>query len=132
MYWNRISHLGSLLVLLGSLVASAEISRIVAAEPVTLQGEIEIVEYDDDGNVASVAIYDEERGSILVSNSGKGRDLLEHVGAYVEVSGRLVESQENDLYEFQVVVTGYKVKRPEDDPDDDQDDDIPEEDEPER
>lgn len=85
-----------------------------AAELIVLTGEIEAIDYYDDGEVTSVAIYDEDRGSVLVSLSGRGRELLQHVGARVEIRGRLVELGDDEDYVHEIRVVSYKVVEPAD------------------
>lgn len=60
----------------------------------TITGEVWGEEYDDDGKATSVSIYDQTWGTVLVSPSGRGRELLKHVGALVEVTGEIHDSED--------------------------------------
>jgi hypothetical protein len=100
-------------VLAGSFVIADE-------ESVTLNGEIEVAEYDDDGNAASVMVYDSKWGEVLVSKEGKGKELLNHVGAVAKVTGIIVELDDDSDYSYAIKVSGYTIEEPtdpEDDPD---------------
>ena len=96
-------------------------SFVIADEdPTTLTGEIEVAEYDDDGNATSVMVYDSEWGEVLVSKEGKGKELLNHVGAVAKVTGTIVELDDDSGYSYAIQVTGYTIEEPaepEDDPD---------------
>jgi hypothetical protein len=96
-------------ILAGSLVAAKE-------ETVTLTGQIEAAEYDTDGNVASVAVYDMEKGSVLISKEGKGKELLSHVGVMAKITGTLVELDEESEYPYVVKVASYTTEGLEDEP----------------
>jgi hypothetical protein len=86
-------------------------------EYVTLSGEIEAAEYDDDGGVTSVLVYDVEWGEVLMLNEGKGAELLAHVGEDVSVTGKLVELGDDAEYTYGLKVTAYTFEVP-DEPDD--------------
>jgi hypothetical protein len=79
-------------------------------ELVTLKGYIEIAAYDDEGNVAAVSIYDEEWGQVLVHNQGKGSQLLNHVDADVELTGQIVELDDDSGFSYAITVAGFKVE----------------------
>ena len=90
-------------------------------ETVTITGEIEAAYYDDDGNVTQVAIYDGEWGSVLVLKSGKGAELLNHLGAFVSATGEIRELDDDSDYSYAVEVASYTIDEPaepEEDPDD--------------
>jgi len=82
------------------------------AEAMSVSGEIEISEYDDDGNVAQVTIYDSEWGSVLVLNNGKGAELLKHVGAVVTATGDIRELDEDSGYSYAIQVTSFTIDEP--------------------
>jgi hypothetical protein len=94
---------------------------------VTLEGEIEEGVYDEEGEIlVSVSIWDSEWGSVLISNQGKGAELLNHLGAVATVTGTISELGEDDESGFAYVikVSSYTVEEPaepqdfpEDDPD---------------
>lgn len=94
-----------LLVILVGSPATAKVEEAVA-----LHGEIEAAEYDGDGNVVSVAVYDSEWGSVLISKEGKGKELLKHVGAIATVEGKIVESEDDPEYSYSIKVSGYKIE----------------------
>jgi hypothetical protein len=118
----RIAHLVRPSAALAVCVVVALAGSFVIADEdsVTLNGEIEVAEYDDDGNAASVMVYDSEWGEVLVSKEGKGKELLNHVGAVAEVTGTIVELDDDSGYSYAIQVTGYTIEEPaepEDDPD---------------
>lgn len=93
---------------------------LVAAEtaPQTVRGELGIAEEDDDGNVSRVYVYDLDRGSVLIADTDKGRELLRHLGATVKVKGSLAES-DDPAYDWVIDVMSFEVQDlDEDDPDD--------------
>jgi hypothetical protein len=110
----RIAHLvRSSTALAVCVVAALAGSFVIADEDsVTLNGEIEVAEYDDDGNAASVMVYDSEWGSVLISNEGKGKELLNHVGAVAKVTGTIVELDDDSGYSYAIKVTGYTIEEP--------------------
>jgi len=89
---------------------------------VTLSGEIEVAEYDDDGNTAAVMVYDQEWGSVLVAAGGKGDELLDQVGAIAKLTGKLTELDENSNYGYSIRVSSYSIEVPADTDDLDSDD----------
>jgi hypothetical protein len=105
-----------LVLFLGSFAAAS-------AEVVTLNGEVDPAAYDEEtGNLVSVAIFDSEWGSVLVSPGGKGAELLGHVGAVVTVTGTIEELGEDSDYEYAIKVTSYTIDEsaePEEEPEDD-------------
>jgi len=84
----------------------------VAEETVTISGEIEAADYDDDGEVTQVSIYDSEWGSVLVLKGGKGNELLSHVGAVVSAAGELSELDDDSGYSYAIEVTSYTIDEP--------------------
>jgi hypothetical protein len=106
--------IGVALLLTGAVTQANE-------ETVTLNGYIEVAEYDDDENVASVSIYDSEWGSVLISNEGRGSELRKHVDADVELTGQIVELDDDSGYSYAIKVTSFKVEKSEE-PEDDQED----------
>ena len=106
--------IGVALLLTGAVTQANE-------ETVTLKGYIEVAEYDDDENVASVSIYDSEWGSVLISNEGRGSELRKHVDADVELTGQIVELDDDSGYSYAIKVISFKVEKSEE-PEDDQED----------
>ena len=95
------------------VVAALAGSLLFAEEDsVTLNGEIEIAEYDDDGNAVSVMVYDSEWGSVLISKQGKGKELLNHVGAVVKVTGTIVELDDDTGLSYAIQVGAYTIEKP--------------------
>ena len=95
------------------------------SEAVTVSGEVEAAEYDDDGNVTQVAIYDEEWGSVLVLRTSKGAELMNHVGAMVTANGVVRELEDDSGYSYSIEVASYTIDEPaepEDQPYDDPED----------
>jgi len=87
---------------------------VVAAEQiVTLEGEIEVARYDGE-EVAAVAVYDDQWDWVLVVNEGKGKELLNHVGAVVKLTGSIVEIDDDvaDEYSHEIVVKSYTIEEP--------------------
>jgi hypothetical protein len=117
---GKTRHCGTLLIailllLLGALAAESQ-------EVVTLEGEIEPAEYDDEsGELISVAIYDPKWGSVLVSPEGKGRELLDHVGAIVTATGTIMELSDDSGFEYVIKVSSYTIREPEEFPEEEPD-----------
>ena len=105
---------GTLLLTVGLAWAADDETAVV------LRGEIEPADYDDDGEVTAVSIYDDEWGDVLISLQGKGKELLEHVGAVAEIRGTVRELEDDSGYSYAIRVTAYEIQEPaepEDDPD---------------
>jgi hypothetical protein len=86
---------------------------------VTVRGEVEVADYDDDDGVTEVAIYDSDWGSVLVLDGGKGADLLDEVGAVVSARGLIRELDEDGEYPYAIEVRSYRIvepAKPEEDP----------------
>lgn len=83
-------------------------------ETATLNGEIEVAEYGDDGSPVSVMVYDSEWGSVLISKEGKGGELLKHIGAIATMTGTIVELDEDSGYPYEIRVNTYSIEEPED------------------
>ena len=111
--------------LAAALLVLAGTQTAWAAESVTIEGDIEEAEYDPEtDDVISVSIWDAELGSVLIANSGKGRELLGHVGDEVRVTGIINEFDEESGFDYVMDVTSYEVisqveseEEPEDEPD---------------
>jgi hypothetical protein len=100
-------------VLAGTLLLAAGLGWAAENEAtVVLKGEIEPSDYDDDGEVRAVSIYDDEWGDVLISLEGKGKALLEHVGAVAEVRGTIRELDDDSGYPYVIRVTAYEIHEP--------------------
>ena len=99
------------LILVALLVALCGVVQTAHAETATISGEVEATEYDEDGNVIEVAIYDDDWGSVLVWQNEKGAELLDLVGAIVSATGDLRE-HDDDPFPYTISVTDYTVEEP--------------------
>lgn len=79
-------------------------------EAVTLTGEVEAADFDDDGGVAAVAIYDFEWGSVLVAGDSKGKELLDHVGDVVRASGYVEPLDDDSGYFHLIRIQSYSIE----------------------
>ena len=114
----------SLAILTVGWLSAVSVHR-AESEQVTVSGEIEAAELNEDGVATKVAIYDGEWGLVLIAGSGKGKELLKHVGEYAEVWGALEELGGENEYDYVMTVSGYvleELEQPEEDLD------LPEED----
>jgi hypothetical protein len=75
----------------------------------TVRGEVLVNDYDDDGNVASVWIQDDELGDVLIDPSGVGNELTEYVGHEVEATGRLLPADDAPGFDHVLHVERYTV-----------------------
>lgn len=91
----------------------AGLGTAALAEEVTISGEVEAADYDEDGNVIDVAIYDEEWGSVFVLRTGKGSALLNHVGEVVSATGEIRELDDDSGYLYSIEVASYSSGEPE-------------------
>jgi hypothetical protein len=92
-----------MLLLAGPIPARAE-------EEVTIEGEIEEGEYDgESGAPVNVSIWDSEWGSVLVSTQGKGRELLNHIGAVAKVTGTIRELDDGSGFPYVIQVSSYTI-----------------------
>jgi hypothetical protein len=94
-------------------VGSVALAEEEEGTTVTISGEIEVAEYDDDGNAAALMVYDQEWGSVLVAAGGKGDELMEHVGEIASLKGKLTELDEDSDYDYSIRVTSYTFGEPE-------------------
>lgn len=76
--------------------------------PVTVVGDVEIADEDDEGDIRQVYIMDLDLGPVLVANEARGRELHAHVGRTVKVKGQLEESDEPG-FEHQVRVASFTL-----------------------
>jgi hypothetical protein len=102
-------------LLIGLALLFAGAATYAEEEQVTLSGYIDAADYDDDGNVTAVSIYDSAWGDVLISKEGKGKELIKHVDAGVELSGRIVELDDESGYSYEITVSAFKLEEPEDD-----------------
>lgn len=93
-----------------ALAALAGMAAVAAIEPVTLSAAIEVADYDDDGNVASVMIFVAEHGSILIDNEGKGKELLDHVGEWATITGTLEALDGEGGYDYVIQVEDFTLE----------------------
>ncbi|MDH3285672.1 MAG: hypothetical protein OEQ13_13155 [Acidobacteriota bacterium] len=113
--------LSAVLALAACMIASVAVSFAENDdESVTLTGEIEAAEYDESGDVRSVMIYDSEWGSVLVSRSEKGKELLGHIGSVVTLQGKIMEMDEESEYRWSIDVRNFTVNTPAEHDDDEE------------
>ena len=96
---NRNSLLAALWIGAVALLAATPVSAIEESASVT--GKIVKI---GDGNVTAVPIRTPE-GDIPISNEGKGKELVDHVGATVDITVTF-----NDNLSINVI--SYKIKEP--------------------
>jgi len=101
------------------LVSPAKADGMAAT---TIRGEVEAANYDEDGRVTKVAVYDDEWGAVLVLENGKGTELLKHVGVLVSATGNIRELDDDSGYSYAIEVTSYTIDEPAE-PDEDPDHD---------
>ena len=94
-------------------------------------GEIEVAEYDEQGETPlAVFIWDSDWYSVLISNEGKGKELLDHVGSVASVTGTITELDDDGEFKHAMKVSSYTIEEPadlEDFPEDEPDEWGPEE-----
>ena len=78
-------------------------------ERVTITGEIEAVDYDEQDMPTAVSVFDTEWGEVVIAHTGKGKELLKQVGALVEVTGRIDELADNGDFVYQLAVHSYTI-----------------------
>jgi hypothetical protein len=76
---------------------------------VTITGEIEAVDYDEQDMPTAVSVFDAEWGEVLIAHTGKGKELLKQVGALVELTGRIEELADNGDFVYQLTVQSYTI-----------------------
>jgi hypothetical protein len=99
-------------VLTSFLVLGLSLAALVAddaPEIVTIEGRVAAASIDDHGNTTSVHLPKTSRGDVLVSNEGRGGELLDRVGARLSLRGSLSRLQENVGYDYVIRVTDYVV-----------------------
>ena len=79
-------------------------------EQVTVTGLIGVADQDDEGNVTAVEIWDSELGSVLIDNSGMGKELLDFVGVEVTITGTIEELDDDSGYDYRISVAEYHVE----------------------
>jgi hypothetical protein len=85
---------------------------VAGDETVTLSGEIQAAKYDEDGNPVSVMIFDSEWGEVLISSQGQGQKLLDQVGAFVELTGSIVELEDDSRFSYAIQVDSFTIVEP--------------------
>jgi len=83
-----------------------------AAEMDVISGEVEAADFDEDGNVVAVSIYDMQWGAVLVRGEGRGAELLKQVGAIVTATGHIEELDDDSAYQYAIRVESYTVDEP--------------------
>jgi hypothetical protein len=84
-------------------------------EKVTIEGEIEVAEYDEQGETpVSVYIWDSEWYSVLILNEGKGKELIDHVGSVASVTGTITELDDDGEFKHAMKVSSYTIEEPTD------------------
>jgi len=104
----RIVCLG-LATLLVCWIAAVSVHRAAPAKA-TISGEIEAAAQDDGGIVTAVAVYDGEWGLVLIASTGKGKELLKHVGEYAEIQGTLEEQADDAEHDYVMTVSAYVLE----------------------
>jgi hypothetical protein len=112
MYESRIPswHLAALLLAAIALAFGASIAG--SEDMQTITGEVEPAEHDEDGDVSSVGIYDNDWGWVVISNTGKGEELLDHVGDVVTVTGTIEELDDGRGPAHVMEVSSYSIDEP--------------------
>jgi len=100
--------LGSL-VLLTLLPLAPPLVAEEGQEQFTITGEIEAVEQDEQNTPTAVSLFDTEFGEVLIAPTGKGKELLKHVGALVEATGRIEELPDNGDFIYQMTVQSFTI-----------------------
>jgi len=95
--------LGVCIVFLSNVIAPP---RGDAAEQIIVTGTVWEDEWDDNNNVTAVVIEADDGEQFLVSNEGKGKELLTLAGKNVKVTG--VVGEEVDGWKT-ITVTAYAV-----------------------
>jgi hypothetical protein len=95
------------------LILAAGATAAEDQEVFTLNGDVEPAAYDEEtGDVVAVAIYDNEWGVVLIANAGKGKELLDHVGAVVTATGPIRELDSYSEFAYEITVTRYTIEQP--------------------
>lgn len=97
--------IAAFVIALGASIAGSEDMQ-------TITGEVEPAEHDEDGDVSSVGIYDNDWGWVVISNTGKGKELLHHVGAVVTVTGTIEELDDGRGPANVMEVSSYSIDEP--------------------
>lgn len=102
------------LLLLGAFVLASAASVAGSEDLQTITGEVEPAGHDEDGDVSSVGISDSEWGWVVISNTGKGKELLDYVGDVVTVSGTIEEQEDESGTTYVMEVSSYSIEEPAD------------------
>lgn len=95
------------LLVAGSLIAQGQDDDAREGQE-TVFGRVMVAEENDDGEVLAVSIDDADWGPVLVASNGRGRELVELVGAFVEATGRIDELDEEE-FSYIIHVEAYSV-----------------------
>jgi hypothetical protein len=99
------SLIAAFVLVLGASIAGSEDTQTIA-------GEVEPAEHDEDGDVSSVGIYDNDWGWVVISNTGKGKELLDYVGAMVTVTGTIEKIDDGRGPAHVMEVSSYSIDEP--------------------
>jgi hypothetical protein len=112
---KEMIHKSYLVMSICLLVAFCALPAIAEEEEATISGEIEVADYsEEDGSVTAVSVFDVEWGDVLISNEGKGRELLNHVGAETTIVGRIFDLDDDSGYLYEIRVSSYVIDEPAD------------------
>jgi len=93
-------------------VATGQPASAEAHGEQTLVGEVFAEQYDENGEVSGVSIFDDNWGTVMVSPAGQGRELLSRVGMLVEATGEVEETEEGD---YVITVKTYRIVQDDED-----------------
>ncbi|MBN2493350.1 MAG: hypothetical protein JXR96_02060 [Deltaproteobacteria bacterium] len=99
-------------------------ARAGKTESIVLTGMVVPVAWDDDDQVTSVSIMDEEGNEYIVEEGKMSGELLDHVDEDVEVNG---EAWEDEYGDKMLRVSDYRVVSSDEDDEDLEDEDFEEE-----
>jgi hypothetical protein len=91
---RKKSHI-ALLVVLAAVLGSGLLVRgaaAVGAQEITVVGTVIETDWDDDGNVTAIDLVADD-GNYAIDLSGRGSELLGHVGETVEIAGSISEDE---------------------------------------
>ena len=97
-----------IICMVGFFFLAALAANAAAGNPgkVTIQGTVVENDWDEDDNVIGVAISTDEE-YYVVQNSGKGRELLDHLGEDIEVKGTVTRDDDTGI--STITVLSYRI-----------------------